>query len=302
MSSEKLKSIFGWSAAVCSTGITSFWSFWGINENFHEGWFYESFWQNVGLMFVQYLSPMLVFLSVALVSIRFPRLGSGLHFTAGALVFWYFGGINNQTVGFFILLPFVVLGLLYWFGEPHPKRWAYVLALGLPLLILPVFGIVPAIRVAGRFNDRDFGERLIEGNGVRLVWAGEGEGFPERGGKSWDEAIRQCRHLGADGKTLMNEPQNVWRLPTVDEAVRSASRSGENSGGVWNTETKTASYKATPDKESPLWNPNSMVIYRWTATEIDNKNAYMIVYHGQVWARNKRFAPAYFAFRCVKNP
>jgi hypothetical protein len=31
-------------------------------------------------MFLQYLSPMLIFLSLMLISIRWPRVGSGLHF------------------------------------------------------------------------------------------------------------------------------------------------------------------------------------------------------------------------------
>ena len=36
------------------------WACWGSNENFHEGWYYPSIWRNIGLMFVQYLSPMLI--------------------------------------------------------------------------------------------------------------------------------------------------------------------------------------------------------------------------------------------------
>ena len=31
-----------------------------------------------------------------------------------------------------------------------------------------------------------------------------------------------CRYLSADGRALMDEPQNVWRLPTTDEYVRCA--------------------------------------------------------------------------------
>lgn len=304
MFSEKRKLIFGWTAVIISTAITGFWAFWGIIENFHEGWFFASFWQNIGLMLVQYLSPMFIFLLVALLSIRFHRAGAVLHFLFAAFVCWFFGGFKHQAVAIFILSPLIILGLFYWFGDPRPKRSAYILAAGLPLLIMLGFGIEPAFRVAGRFNDGDLGERLIEGNGVRLIWAGEGEGFPTRGGKTWEEAASQCRHLSAeDGVTLTDAPQNVWRLPTVEEAVRSASRHNKNSGGIWNDETKTASYDLAPDKESPLWNVNSMVIYRWTATEADDQRAFMIVYSGKVSARDKRSAPpAYFAFRCVKEP
>ncbi len=49
----------GWLAVALSTSIASFWAFWGIIENFHEGWFHESLLLNVGLMFVQYLSPVI---------------------------------------------------------------------------------------------------------------------------------------------------------------------------------------------------------------------------------------------------
>jgi hypothetical protein len=90
-------------------------------------------------------------------------------------------------------------------------------------------------------------------------------------------------------------------LPTVDEAVRSMARHGINSGGVWDTETLEATYETDPDKESPLWNLHSQVIYWWTATEVDEDQAYIIVYDGKVWQRSKEFSPAYLGFRCVKS-
>jgi hypothetical protein len=59
--------------------ITCFWAFWGIIENFHEGWYYPDLLSNVGLMLVQYLSPMLVFMALTLISISWPRIGGALH-------------------------------------------------------------------------------------------------------------------------------------------------------------------------------------------------------------------------------
>ena len=97
-------------------------------------------------------------------------------------------------------------------------------------------------------------------------------------------------------------PQHIWRLPTVDEAVRSMARQGQNSGGVWAAETAKATYETTPDKESPLWDMHSQVIYWWTATEADEGHAYIIVYDGKVWPRAKPFKPDYLGFRCVKQP
>ena len=88
----------------------------------------------------------------------------------------------------------------------------------------------------------------------------------------------------------------------MDEAVRSMARHGQNSGGVWDAESAKALYETTPDKESPLWNRHSQVIYWWTATEVDEEHAYIIVYDGKVWPRSKDFGPAYLGFRCARQP
>jgi hypothetical protein len=77
-------------------------------------------------------------------------------------------------------------------------------------------------------------------------------------------------------------------------------RHGKNSGGIWDAENAEAAYKTTPDKESPLWNVYSQVIYWWTATEVDEERAYIIVYDGKVWPRSKVFGPAYLGYRCVR--
>ncbi len=70
--------------------------------------------------------------------------------------------------------------------------------------------------------------------------------------------------------------------------------------GVWAGQSAFPQYDMRPDKETPLWNVHSPVIYWWTATELDAERAYMICYKGQVRPRRKNFAPAYFAFRAVK--
>src|SRR5688572_27506145 len=78
--------ILGWLAVGLSTSIASFWAIWGIIENFHEGWFHESLLLNLGLMFVQYLSPAIIFVSLTLLAIAFPRIGSVAHVLAGLLL------------------------------------------------------------------------------------------------------------------------------------------------------------------------------------------------------------------------
>ncbi len=293
------RQIAGWIAVAFSTVITCFWAFWGIVENFHEGWYYESLLSNLGLMFIQYLSPMLIFMSVTLISISWPRIGAGLHGILALLVAWFFQVLTN-TVTLFLIVPLIGLGVLYWFGRPQPRKAAIFLTIGLPILTLAISGIGPALRVSQRFDDGNFQARLVHGNGVDLVWAPEGPGWP-RTGADWYEAQRVCQYLGKDGLALAPEPQHIWRLPTVDEAVRSMARHGQNSSGVWDAETAKTAYKTTPDKESPLWSVHSQVIYWWTATEADEEHAYIIVYDGKVWPRAKKFGPAYLGFRCVKQ-
>ncbi len=291
--------IVGWVAVVCSTAITCFWAFWGIIENFHEGWHSESAWMNIAVMFIQYLSPMVTFLALGAVSIQWPRVGAVLHVVLCAVPLWFMGFID--TVIKFIVGPMLLLAAGYWFGRPEPRRWAAGLLIGATALTLIICGAEPAWRVAGRINDGDLGARVVEGNGVTLVWAPQGPGWPHDEGVEWDEAMHRCRYLTEDGTRLADEPQNIWRLPTVDEAVRSMHRHGKHCHGRWDAETKRTSYKSKPDKESPLWDIYSQVIYWWTADEIDEEHAYMIVYDGRVWKRDKTWAPNYFAFRAAKS-
>jgi len=294
------RNVVGWIAIGLSTAITCFWAFWGIIENFHEGWYYESFLSNAGLMFVQYLSPMLIFLGVTLVSILWPRVGAALHAILALLVAWFFQSFTNPGT-FLLIVPLIGIGVLYWYGRPQPRRIALSLAVGLPLLTLVVSGIAPVIRVSQRLDDGNLQTRLVHGNGVNLIWAPDGPGWPRKGA-DWYEAQQVCQHLSRDGLTLATEPQHIWRLPTVEESVRSMARHGQNSGGVWDARTAKATYRTTPDKESPLWNVHSQVIYWWTATELDEAHAYIIVYDGKVWLRAREFGPAYLGFRCVKQP
>jgi hypothetical protein len=251
-------------------------------------------------MFVQYLSPMLIFMGAALVSLFWPRFGGGLHAILALLAAWFLEAFTNPAM-FILILPLVGIGVLYWFGRPQPRKVAVLLVVGLPILTLTLSGTEPVIRVSQRVDDGNLQARLVHGNGVDLIWAPDGPGWP-REGTDWYGAQQMCQHLGEDGLTLASTPQHIWRLPTMDEAVRSSARHGQNSGGVWDGETTKAIYKTRPDKESPLWNVHSQVIYWWTATEIDEERACIIVYDGKVWSRSKSFAPAYLGFRCVRKP
>ena len=213
-----MRQIVGWIAVGLSTAITCVWAFWGIIENFHEGWHYESLLSNLGLMFVQYLSPMLIFMGVTLISIRWPWFGSGLHVIIALLAALFLGAFTNAAM-FLLIVPLIGIGVLYWFGRPQPLKVAVWLAIGLPILTLTICGIEPVLRVSQRIDDGNLQARLVPGNGVNLIWAPDGPGWP-REGADWHGAQQVCQHLGEDGLTLDSVPQHIWRLPTVDEAVR----------------------------------------------------------------------------------
>ena len=185
------RKIAGWCAVAISTLITCFWAFWGIIENFHEGWYYESWLSNVGLMFAQYLSPMLIFMGIALISIYWPRLGGGLHIFLALIAVGFFQAAANPVV-LLLIAPLIGLGALYWYGRPQPRKIAVSLLVSLPIITLLISGIEPAIRVSERIDDGNLQARLVQGNGVSLVWASDGPGWP-RTGTNWFEAQRVCQ-------------------------------------------------------------------------------------------------------------
>ncbi|MFA7228479.1 MAG: hypothetical protein WC061_05540 [Melioribacteraceae bacterium] len=297
MEKEKKRKIIGWIAVSISAFFANAWAFWGIIENFHEGWYFANFFDNVLMMFGQYLLMPLGFMILALISIRWNRIGTLLHLILAAGAFALFGGMNAGFM--FVVTPLIGLALLYWFGRLEKLKLARFLVAGLPLLIILGLGLFHGIRIAGRYNDNNFEARLIKGNGVELLWAPKGPGWPDKG-TNWYDAVKICAHLNDDGKSLCKNELNIWRLPTADEAVRSQVYHGSNAGGVWNHKAKTADYTNLPDKESPLWNINLKTIYWWTSSDVSDKQAYIIVYNGGVWPRNKNLKADYLSFRAVK--
>ena len=293
----KANLILGWIAVGISTMIASLWAFWGIVENFHEGWYHESLMQNILLMFIQYLLLSLVFVILTIISIYWRKIGGFLFLLATIGLGIFFRGASIPVLAT-ILPVLVILGLLFWFGRPEPRKYACLISIIIPAIIIVGIGTPNLIRVSQRENDGDFSARLIKGNGVELVWAPRGPGWPDSG-VSWEKASNICLYLSADGMTIEDTPQNIWRLPTIEEATGSMTRKGINAGGSWDPDSRQAAYAIEPDKETPLWNPNLKIIYYWTAEEMDAQKAYMIAYNGQVHARHKQGA-GYLGFRAVK--
>lgn len=103
-------------------------------------------------MLVQYLSPMLIFLGVTLISIFWPRLGDGLHVLCALLAIWFFQAFSNAAT-FLLIVPLLGLGVMYWYGHLQPRKLAVSLAVGLPILTLIISGIEPAVHVSRRLDD-----------------------------------------------------------------------------------------------------------------------------------------------------
>ncbi|HXY13587.1 MAG TPA: hypothetical protein VEI26_03700 [Terriglobales bacterium] len=297
--SAKRHQIVGWAAVSISTLVACFWAFWGSIENFHEGWFYTSVWQNISLMFVQYLSPMLIVMVISILALLWRRLALPLLGAFAVVAAWLFRGSHAAIT--LIVIPLLGLGILYHFGRPEPRRWAWRCLIGLPLSTMVVCGAYPGWRAIHRFDDGNYGMRQIQGNGVTLVWAPEGPGWPSHYA-SWQDAERACKYLAGDGRSLTDQPQNLWRLPTVDEAVRSMVFRGRNAGGTWDPVLHRANYRVQPDKDSPLWRVHSQVIYWWTDTQADSGKAYRIAYNGYVFPFDYKGWGDYWAYRCVCEP
>jgi hypothetical protein len=291
--------ICGWTAVSISTLVAGFWGFWGSIENFHEGWYSTSLWRNLVLMLVQYLGPMIIVVGLSAIAVGWRRAALPIFGTMAVAVAFFFHGAATPVE--LIALPLLIVGVLYHFGRAEPRRWALLLVICLPLLTAIACGAYPGWRAMHRIDDGNYGTRLIAGNGVAQVWAPAGPGWPSHYA-SWSQAQRACAFLNADGLSISDKPQNLWRLPTIDEAVRSMVYRGRNAGGVCDPALRRAQYQVMPDKDSPLWNAHSQIIYWWTGTEVGNKKAYRIAYNGYVFAFDKRGWGDYWAYRCVSEP
>lgn len=296
------KQIIGWCGVGITVIISGFWAYWGTFENFHEGWYSESLFENLTMLIFQYLSLSILLSSLALVTLKWKNIGIWCYGIMAVSAGWFLTGSPFTLLGMIITASFIGLGILNYFGDPQPLKLAYRLIIIVPLIIAISISIPQSWKVFHRLELPHSGIAIVEGNGVALAWAPRGPGWPEKG-VTWDEARWICSHLSQDGYTLTREEQNIWRLPNVDEAVRSMMLHNQNVNGEWDSLNKTASYSKTPDKESPLWDKYSAVIYYWTNdTSGDNpKKAMIIVYNGQVHPRTKTTRMDSMSFRAVKD-
>lgn len=112
-----------------------------------------------------------------------------------------------------------------------------------------------------------------------------------------------CCYLSEDGLTIMGEPQYIWRMPTVDEIVRSLVRRGENAGCTWDGRSGHADCQILPDKETPLWVPDWSPIYYWAADEFSESEAYYVAYNGSIVGHQpKSWGNSRHGYRFVRTP
>ena len=197
--------------------VTCFWTFWGVVEMFHEGWYQPFEW-------LFFLLPAGVCLALTLVTLTWPRLGGWLLIIIGGAFYawrlWHiairFGLTLSAVLSWLPVSGLLVLvGALFLFegrrrrlaaAPPDPRWWRrnlrYLVAIGTPVLLGLVLAVEPAIRVAGRVDDGYRGERLIRGHGVTLTWAPAGPGWmTSTKGYTWNQiALYGVSPVGFEGK------------------------------------------------------------------------------------------------------
>lgn len=111
----------GWFAVALVTLIASFWAYWGGIENFHEGWYYTGLWDNILLMLAQYWLFALAFMSIGLIGIRFPKITLAVCAVMGIAACIFFTNAHFSVIWLLIIIPFVGIGLLYFFWATQAK-------------------------------------------------------------------------------------------------------------------------------------------------------------------------------------
>jgi len=343
-----MRKIPGWIGTALITFLNAIWLYWGLGEVFYEGWGVPD-------------TPWFLFLSIAaaamlftVIAIYLPYIGGGILVTAGLAfaIWWLVPSITHglyrlsTVMGRLILSAgFTCVGVLFIldgrFNSKTKRKhqsWIIrnlrlVIAIGIPLLVGLVVAGVNLPTVLTRINDGDSSARLIEGNGVALVWAPDGPGWNWKqdfgGYPSWDSLasygisplgldsskfetshatesdmarIGLCAFLDESGTKLMNEPPHIWRMPTVDEIARSLTLHNENAGCAWDGSVGRLICSLNPDKETPLWAPDEPPVYYWTADAANSEEAYYVSYTAYVAFQPKDWGNPRHGYRCVKDP
>jgi len=297
MKRSKSKTICGVTAVALCTVVACFWSVWGTIENFHEGWYQRTTLENLLLSVVQYVGWPIGFALLAVVGIWQPRLGAILFVSIGILLNAFLFGFRNAVGIQWILVPCLLIGMLFGLGDVPYRRWATGIVVGLPMAIILGIGIPLMWKVSHRLTEISNNSLFWKSGDVTLVWAPPGPGWPQSGVEH-RQAEYISDHLTLDGRSLSKQPLHLWRLPTVDEAVLALNRGGKPAGCVFGGKPGFQPCKTEPDKEAPLWDPFSQVIYWWTGTDDAKGKNLRVAYNGYVLPVSKR-ATGDTGFRAV---
>jgi hypothetical protein len=161
--------------------FTALWSFWGIAEMYHEGWW--GAWTNR----LPYLAPIAVTMVPSLVAFRKPILGGAILSAVGIFTFLFFK-FSVALLGLGVMFlgsAFVIDGLVKRRVGQTPAQikawwrryWRELLVVGLPGIIAVGVSVYMLPIVLSRVDDGYRGERLIEGNEIALIWAPLGPGW-----------------------------------------------------------------------------------------------------------------------------
>ncbi len=224
------------------------------------------------------------------------------------------------------------------------RNLRYIVALSPPLLTAIILSVLFGPLLVTRYDSGERHAERIEGNGVTLIWAPAGPGWNWRPwgdqGRwlSWDDIALYgapplgihvepkaesrgahatqadmvgtglCRYLSEDGTRLMAKPQDIWRMPTTDEVVRSLVRQGQSAGCTWDGISAEAECLRQPNKDTPLWAPDEAPIYYWTGDQFSAESAWYVPYTGglryggMIDHQPKNWGNARHGFRCVRDP
>lgn len=170
-------------------------------------------------------------------------------------------------------------------------------------------GVGPSQQAGELLPDANLSWNEIAFYGLPPVGFGDKPGFGDRDATTLDmQTTGLCRYLSADGRTLRTAPQDIWRMPTVDEIVRSLVRAGENAGCSWDGHSSSADCDRQPNKDTPLWDPDASPIYYYSGEEYDESSAWYVpytgggMYGGVIGAQSKSGGNSRHGFRCVREP
>lgn len=309
----------GYIGVLIMTLLISLWTFWAAGEMYYEGWW--GAWYNR----LPYWGASIILLVLTLIAIKWSKIGGWILIILGTGFFiWWMslGGfaLNRFLVAFLLAGLAGLVGFLFLLESRFKKlkaKFLYFFVILIPLTIFLIVTIYFFPLLKNRIDNGDYGEQLIQGNGIELIWAPLGPGFwsdisgsREAGellvgdNPSWNEIAFYgkesigfkemegdatvfdmenyglCRYLSEDGLSLMSEVQDIWRMPTVNEIIGSLISEGENAGCIWDGESSSAQCQKQPNKDTPLWFPQGSVIYYWSGEEYNGERAWYVPYTG----------------------